>query len=257
MSYRQWRADGFADGESCGCRVADDGLLLDVPTETTAYADSVHGGTDRSYEYGSWRSPAIAGMSAAAEIVPSWNARTPPGTWVEVALLIGSGADANRYVLGRWASDSSTIHRTTVPAQHDGLAQVDVDTLVAVGGHDTGFAEYRVEVRLLRAAGSTASPVLTLVGVMCSTARPAARAGIDTGPGSAVGSALDVPAYSQAMHKGQYRQWASGGASWCSPTATSMVLGYWKSGPRAADYAWVDSEIADPQVVYAAAATYD
>jgi hypothetical protein len=36
-----------------------------------------------------------------------------------------------------------------------------------------------------------------------------------------------VPPYSQEIHYGEYPEFDNGGEAWCSPTSTSMVLGYW------------------------------
>ena len=43
---------------------------------------------------------------------------------------------------------------------------------------------------------------------------------------------LDVPTYSQEMHIGDYAQWDGGGEAWCSPTSTSMVVGYSAARPE-------------------------
>ena len=50
-------------------------------------------------------------------------------------------------------------------------------------------------------------------------------------PGPAVGTVLDVPAYSQMLHSGHYPQWGGGGEAWCSPTSTAMVLAYYGIAP--------------------------
>jgi hypothetical protein len=75
-------------------------------------------------------------------------------------------------------------------------------------------------------------------------------------PATAGGTELAVPPFSQELHRGHYPQWDNGGEAWCSPTSTSMVLGYWGSGPSAADTAWVDPPV-DPQVDYAARNVFD
>jgi hypothetical protein len=75
--------------------------------------------------------------------------------------------------------------------------------------------------------------------------------------GGAEGIELNVPAYSQEIHEGQYPEYNGGGEAWCSPTSTSMVVSYWNTGPSQQDMAWVDPSYADPQVDYAARNTYD
>jgi hypothetical protein len=76
-------------------------------------------------------------------------------------------------------------------------------------------------------------------------------------PGVARGKELAVPAYSQMMHRGHYPQYGNGGEAWCSPTATSMVLGYYAALPRPAEYSWVRASDRDRFVDHAARMTYD
>jgi hypothetical protein len=66
-----------------------------------------------------------------------------------------------------------------------------------------------------------------------------------------------VPAYSQMTHRGHYPQYGNGGEAWCSPTATSMVLGYYAALPRPAEYSWVRASDRDRFVDHAARMTYD
>jgi hypothetical protein len=58
------------------------------------------------------------------------------------------------------------------------------------------------------------------------------------------------------IHRGDFPEYGGGGEAWCSPTSTSMVLGYYDAlpGPRA--YAWVGDR-PDPWVDHAARMTYD
>ena len=76
-------------------------------------------------------------------------------------------------------------------------------------------------------------------------------------PGAAAGIELAVPSYAQSIHGGEYPQYGGGGAAWCSPTSTAMVMEYWGLGPSAADLAWVDPALADPCVDHAARFTFD
>ena len=71
------------------------------------------------------------------------------------------------------------------------------------------------------------------------------------------GRVLDVPCYSQMVHRGHFPEWGGGGEAWCSPTATAMVLGYYGAlpGPRA--WSWVPDGHPEPWVDAAARATYD
>ena len=76
-------------------------------------------------------------------------------------------------------------------------------------------------------------------------------------PGVARGIVLDVPRYSQMVHGGHYPQYGGGGEAWCSPTSTSMVLGYYDALPPASAYSWVPNGHVDPWVDHAARMTYD
>jgi hypothetical protein len=59
------------------------------------------------------------------------------------------------------------------------------------------------------------------------------------------------------IHGGQYPQYGGGGEAWCSPTSTSMVLGYYGALPRPRDYAWVNPSYRERWVDHAARMTYD
>jgi hypothetical protein len=199
------------------------------------------------------------------ELVASWNARTPPGTWVEVSARVrarGAGASsAETFVLGRWAERPETIHRTSVPGQASRLAHVDCDVLVAEP--HTSLGAWQLTVRLHRQVGATTTPTVSLVAAMTSaSARRAVAADAYAGTASAATDtrravSIAVPAYSQMLHRGQFPQYDNGGEAWCSPASTAMVAAYWKSGPEPREYAWVGDAYRDGQVAHAAAGTFD
>jgi hypothetical protein len=66
-----------------------------------------------------------------------------------------------------------------------------------------------------------------------------------------------VPPFSQEIHAGQYPEYDGGGEAWCSPTSTTMVLGYWGQYPSTADMEYIPPSYADPEVDYAARYTFD
>jgi len=66
-----------------------------------------------------------------------------------------------------------------------------------------------------------------------------------------------VPQFSQEIHAGEFPEYDGGGEAWCSPTSTTMVLGYWGQYPSAADMAYIPASYADRQVDYAARYTFD
>jgi hypothetical protein len=157
--------------------------------------------------------------------------------------------------VGCWAETDGEIHPTSVPGQGDETASVSTDVVAARG--ETSWTSYQLRVSLLRRPGSTETPTVSLLGAVASG--PAAARGpvAASSGGKARGVELRVPAYSQQLHRGQDPHLNSGGESWCSPTATSMVLGTWGLGPTDAELAWVDPSYADPVVNHAARHVFD
>ena len=259
VAYHEWTSDpDFAAGSPEGVRPDGSGALtISQPVGTTTYADPYGGGT-KTWDYSRWTSPAVPVGFGASQLVASWTADTPHGSWLQVEMRghTGAGADTKWYVMGRWAADDpgegGDINRTTVPGQADANGNVDIDTFVATNS----LTSYQLRVTLYRLPGGNASPVLRSVGAMASLV--ASRTTVPVSPpGGAEGIELKVPAYSQDIHTGQYPEYDGGGEAWCSPTSTSMVVGYWKRGPSKQDMSWVNPSYADPQVDYAARNTYD
>jgi hypothetical protein len=259
VSYHQWTsAHEFAKGSSEGVRPAGSGAITIAHTVgSTSYTDPYGGGT-KTWDYARWTSPTVPVGFGASQLVASWTASTPHGSWLQVEMRgrTGAGTGTKWYVMGRWASDDpgegGDIHRTSVPGQADDNGNVDIDTFIA----KTSLTSYQLRVTLYRQPGKHVQPVLRSVGAMASLV--AQRTSVPVSPlGGAEGIELKVPPYSQNIHKGQYPEYDNGGEAWCSPTSTSMVVGYWKRGPSKADMAWVDPSYQDPQVDYAARNAYD
>ena len=152
---------------------------------------------------------------AFTELVASWNATTPDGSWVEVRVrAVADDGTAGWYVLGRWASDDiddgGAINRTSLNGQATSYATVYTDTLAALNDHT--LRTWQLEVTLLRRAGTATSPSVRLVAAMAS-----GLPGDKKVPVSALGSAsaaavdLGVPTYSQEVHKGHYPAYDNGG----------------------------------------------
>ncbi len=255
-NLRLWEGTtGFGYGTHTGTTSASGDVVIDTPAATVDYDDS-HG-SSRSYDRSTWMSPRVSAPFGATEIIASWNAATPAGTWVEVAAqaTTTSGDTTGWYVMGRWTSgdSASDIGRGSVSGQSDQHAAVDTDTLTARNGHT--FAGVRLRVRMYRLASGSATPRLTLVAAMFSAT---ASSSSTSTPGSAAGTVLNVPAYSQQLHTGHYPQWNGGGQAWCSPTCTAMILDYWDLGPSSSQTAWVDISGEDrPQVDHAARYVFD
>jgi hypothetical protein len=188
-----------------------------------------------------------------SELIASYDARTPHGTFLEISARghTASGHTSSWDSLGRWASHETRFHRMSLGSQRDDLSRVAVDTLATEPG--VRFARWQVRISLYRRAGSSKTPTVTRVTGMAS--RLPARSPTSR-PGPAVGKSLAVPRYSQQVHRGEYPRWDGGGEAWCSPTSTSMVLGYWKRLPSPRQYAWVRNAYPQPWVDYAARYTF-
>ena len=219
-------------------------------------------GAERAYEVATWTSPVVVPGFGLTELVASWGATTPGGSWIEVGVAgTSGGASTKEYVLGRWAERDpglgGGIHRTSVSGQGDTVATVYTDTLATRSGYT--LTDYRLVVRLMRPAGSGDTPTVAYVGAMAS-ALPEVKKVAPSAPTSAAGTVLDVPRYSQETHAGHFPQWDGGGEAWCSPTSTAMVIDYWSAGPGPDEMAWVTQalpEESDPQVDLAARAVFD
>lgn len=150
------------------------------------------------------------------ELVASWNAHTPPGTGLRVEVCaIYPGRQTRFYNLGRWSLDPAHAQRASEPHQRDPAGRVQTDTLIL----DQPAQQARLRITLFHRDGNP-PPSLRFVGV--SVLDPRASPPALEPDRAAWGIKLPVPARSQANYPG-------GEKTWCSPTAVSMVLGYWAS----------------------------
>lgn len=240
---RDWRG-----GLLQGLRVRKGTLELAAPKASRRYAG-------KRYDVGRWTSAWTSPGFGVTELIASWDAVTPGNSWVEVRVRGRVGGQTSTWdVLGRWAGGDRHVRRTSAPRQGDDLADVAVDTWKVKGAG--GMASYQVQVRLMRRSGARSpSPTLDTVHAV-ATRLPQALPAVSR-PGPDVGTVLDVPRYSQMSHVGHSPRYGGGGEAWCSPTSTSMVLGYYDRLPAASSYAWVGAGHTDPWVDQAARATYD
>lgn len=233
-------------GSGKGTRVARGRLRIDTPTATRKL-----GGT--RYEQSTWNSPWVEPGFSFTELIASWSAVTPGNSFVEIRVR-GRNAEGRRSswdLMARWAKSDTFLKRTTKAGQTDDLADVNVDTWRA----PAGMTSYQLRVTLARKAGTNRNPGIDTIGAVVSRLPDTAPATSTPGPGR--GIVLDVPRYSQMIHEGDYPQWNGGGQAWCSPTSTSMVLGYYDSLPGPKAYSWVPAGHPDPWVDYAARMTFD
>jgi Peptidase_C39 like family len=204
----------------------------------------------------SWISPDFAPGFAFTELVASWNADTTATSLVEVDMQASPDGTywTKWYVMGKWTYEDTAFHRTSVGGQGDKDGYVAIDTFVA---GKVPMTSYRLQVTLTRASVTDASPTVRALGAMTS-ATPKKFA-IPT-PRSYTGAAAlpsAVPQFSQEIHAGQFPEYDGGGEAWCSPTSTSMVLGYWGQYPSSTDMAYIPTGYTDPEVDYAARYTFD
>nr|WSX73449.1 peptidase C39 family protein [Streptomyces sp. NBC_00899]WSX80486.1 peptidase C39 family protein [Streptomyces sp. NBC_00899] len=264
VDYHGWTS--FADwlfGAHAGTRPVPGpraGLEIGRATGTLDYTDP-HTGVTATWESASWTSPVREVPHPASELISSWNAHTPAGTWIQVELLgtYTDGTETPAYVMGRWTAGDGDedIRRTSVDDQTDGKSSIWTDTF-SIDDATAGplLASYRLRLTLFRKPGSKLTPTVWRLGAMASNIpdRFTVPASV---PGEGAGVELPVPAYSQNIHKGQYPEYDNGGEAWCSPTSSTMVIEYWGRGPTAEQLAWVNPAYADPQVDQGARYTYD
>ncbi|MGV9315231.1 peptidase C39 family protein [Streptomyces sp. NPDC003691] len=253
-SYPDWRR-GSADGVRAvaGRRP---GAVIGRAAGITEYTDP-HTGRTEPWEYAVWTSPEHRPEVPATEVIASWNAHTPAGTWLR-AELSGTYSDGTAtpwFVMGRWASGDGDILRTSVDGQTDGRASIWTDTF-SVDDPASGLrlAAYRLRLTLYRRPGTRATPTVWRLGAMASDV-PDRFTVPPTAPGPA--RELAVPRYSQNIHIGRYPEYDNGGEAWCSPTSAQMIIEYWGRKPTAAELSWVNPAYDDPQVCHAARFTYD
>jgi hypothetical protein len=248
ISYRQWDTTAqLRSGAFSGTGVASGTLRLTRPSARVRV-----GGRD--YVRGTWTSPWVRPGFRLTELVPSWAATTPVGTLVQVDVrgLGPHGTRSSWDTLARWAGPDRSFRRTSLGSQRDDLAHVATDTWETYAG----LPAWQLRVSLLRRVGSRATPVVGTVGAMASRL-PLVDRVARSQPGVARGTVLGVPRYSQMVHAGEYPRYGGGGEAWCSPTATTMVLAYYRRLPPARDYAWVRRSYPDRVVDHAARMTFD
>jgi Peptidase_C39 like family len=276
LNYKTFALSG---GTADGLTYRDGALsLASAPAGTSTYTDP-YAGFDSirqivvdgsgAYEYGTWTSRVYTLSFPFNELVSSWNAQTPAGTWIqsEVRPLMDDGQGkthwAKWYILGRWASSDADFHRTSVGQQGDSDGYVAIDTFLT---KDHPALAYQLRLTLLRRVGLHATPTVTRYSAIASNLTnqknsfpsPTTMSGqtIDLG----APDPLRFPSYSQELHHGEYPQFDGGGEAWCSPTSTAMVVGHWGYAPPASDYSYVYNDypnVVDPVVDFTARMVYD
>jgi hypothetical protein len=237
----QWRAAmaGFRSWNLVGVLQNASGYLVLDPTQDSAGTDPYPPGQYKGHNFynggnfflGEATSPTYTSSFLLSQITPSWNANTPPGTWIEVHMRARIVDRWTRwYNLGVWASDTSTIERHSVDQQSDADGTVATDTLIlgtSGASGDQGSANaFQMKVRLFSVSRNISPEVRNASATFSTT--PQSTNELLPGDKSRWNDQISIPECSQMVYP-------DGGEVWCSPTSLSMVLAYWKedSGPCA------------------------
>jgi peptidase C39-like protein len=226
--FDRWRAGDFVTAgwvATDGATVGAGGLALPTGAGINGqdpYAVGAYYGGNYynagSFKVGEVTSPRIATDFGFTEAIASWNADTPDGTWIETQISAEiAGRWTKWYSLGIWADDYATLHRHSVRLQGDTDGFVAVDTLILNGKKAPPADAYRLKFRLFSANGAVPTIRNGSLAYSTSAVEPTSLE-----PGSSANwlGALAVPECSQEVYP-------DGGEVWCSPTSTSMVLGFW------------------------------
>lgn len=146
------------------------------------------------------------------ELIVSWNAEAPGGTFLKIeASALSPGHNTKFYTMGLWSPDNNIFPRTSVPDQEDADGKVNTDTLAL-----SGFAD-AAQVRVTLGGTNDARPTLKFLGLsFCNTT---VKPPVHPADHAAWGKIIPTPEHSQNAY--------TGGDGWCSPTSLSMVLDRW------------------------------
>ncbi|MDQ3701639.1 MAG: C39 family peptidase [Chloroflexota bacterium] len=225
---------GFGHWDLAGVRLDDSGsLALDLPgarPERDPYPPGGYRGhsfyNGGTFLVGEATSPVTPAGFGFHQAIASWNAMTPPGTWIETLLRAQTDDHWTAwYSLGVWATDAATVQRHSVEGQRDADGAVAVDTL-QLNSRRAPAAALQVRLRLF-SASEAPGPLVSGAAVALSDVPGAGgRSGtLAEGNPALWDHQLAIPACSQMVYP-------DGGEVWCSPTSVAMVLRYWQSDAR-------------------------
>jgi peptidase C39-like protein len=246
------RAD-LSRGSSSGVTGSGPFVLAASGLVAGAY-DDPYGESGISYQSGSWTSDWTPVAFAFDELVASWNAETPAGTWIKIEMQArGDGHETKFYTMMTWASGDTDIHRASMSGQQSADGDVKIDTFKRASGA-APLDSYRLRVTLYQRIGSTETPSIRMLAAMVSAPfKHEIPSAFDGNP-----IQLQVPTLSQEEHAGEFPEYDGGGEAWCSPTSTAMVLGFHGAEPSSNDVlAFPGPNYDEPHVAYAARYTYD
>jgi|DewCreStandDraft_4_1066084.scaffolds.fasta_scaffold03294_10 uncharacterized protein YvpB len=159
-------------------------------------------------------SPEIPATEPFDQIIVSWNALCPEGSWVVIEARARLKDRWTKWFnLGWWTGDDRLFRRTSPEPQKDADGRVDTDVLLLTS--PASAVQLRVT---LCARDPEKSPVLRRAA--CSLSRSGASPREESTRSSSGAVVLDVPEISQLSYPPR-------GNVWCSPTSVVMVLNYW------------------------------
>lgn len=162
-----------------------------------------------SYFHGQFVSPSIPILHK--EVIMSWQANTPNGTWLEVEVRSKVNDSWSKwYKAGPWLESDLPFKRHSILDQNDEHGILKIDTLILKQWATE--AQFKVT---LYTTDRKITPVLHSVGISFM------KKEMNYSPSQPSGKEmnLDVPKLSQMT--------LLGGINWCSPVCVSMVLSYW------------------------------
>jgi len=159
-----------------------------------------------------WVSPEITAAIDWNELIVSWNADTPAGTFLVIeARAVWPDHQTKFYTLGKWSPENHAFPRTSVDGQKDDDGTVATDTLklrraARVVQIRVTFGGTKPEISRLKFLGLSFSNSQTP-----KTEHPPNR--------EAWGKIIPTPERSQEAYPQE--------KGWCSPTSVAMVLSRW------------------------------
>jgi hypothetical protein len=216
--WMQENGEDWAGWRLEGVQNSDNALRLDwnnAKNGTDPYGKNGYNGINYynggSYRFGEALAPYYAPVNGFDSAVVSWNAGTPPGTWLAVKLrAMINGQWTKEYVMGVWGNNN-TVKSHSLKRESDGFATLETDTLTM---KQTAQA-FQVRVILFSESNNLPSLQKLTVSTLRNGKIPALAEDRQVW-----GRDIVVPAKSQMIYP-------DGGVVWCSPTSLSMVLNYW------------------------------
>lgn len=157
-------------------------------------------------------SPEIPAGMDWNELIVSWNAAAPDGTFLKIEASAQLPDHATKfYTLGLWSPDNKIFPRTSVNGQRDADGTVKTDTLVLKKPANAA------QIRVTLGGTNSALPTLKFLGLSFSDTKitPPVR----LTDRAAWGKIIPTPERSQFGYPQE--------KGWCSPTSTSMALARW------------------------------